>query len=98
MSDKDYYKDYSETTHERIQRSIDSNVWITQNWPSSSLYLWTQYTKDLTKVNDETVQRLPELGYKIVENRLYELPLFYSLNSSTTNFWRKPEKQGKELI
>ncbi len=88
VSDKSYYKDYSETTYERIQRSTDSNVWITQNWPSSSLYLWTQYTKDLTKVNDETVQRLPELGYKIVENRLYELPIFYSLNSAATNFER----------
>ena len=97
VSDKDYYKDYSETIRERIQRSIDSNIWITQNWPSSSLYLWTQYTKDLTKANDETVQRLPELGYKIVENRLYELPVFYSLNSSATNFWRETGKTGQRI-
>ncbi|MBI5180379.1 MAG: LPS-assembly protein LptD [Nitrospirae bacterium] len=97
VSDKSYYKDYSETTYERIQRSTDSNVWITQNWPSSSLYLWTQYTKDLTKVNDETVQRLPELGYKIVENRLYELPLFYSLNSTATNFERDIGKTGQRI-
>ncbi len=97
VSDKSYYKDYSETTYERIQRSTDSNVWITQNWPSSSLYLWAQYTKDLTKVNDETVQRLPELGYKIVENRLYELPLFYSLNSTAANFERDAGITGQRI-
>ena len=97
VNDKDYYKDYSETTYERIQRSTDSNIWITQNWASSSLYLWTQYTKDLTKVNDETVQRLPELGYKIVENRLYELPIFYSLNSTATNFERDAGITGQRI-
>lgn len=97
VSDKSYYKDYSETTYERIQRSTDSNVWITQNWSSSSLYLWTQYTKDLTKVNDETVQRLPEIGYKIIENRLYELPLFYSLNSTAVNFERDAGITGQRI-
>ncbi len=97
VSDKSYYKDYSETTYERIQRSTDSNVWITQNWASSSLYLWAQYTKDLTKINDETVQRLPELGYKIVENRLYELPIFYSLNSAAINFERDAGITGQRI-
>lgn len=97
LSDKDYYKDYSETTYERIQRSIDSNVYLTQNWPNSSLYLWTQFTKDLTKVNDETVQRLPELGYKIIEKRLDELPLFYSLNSTATNFERDAGITGQRF-
>ncbi|MBI5181997.1 MAG: LPS-assembly protein LptD [Nitrospirae bacterium] len=97
LSDRNYYKEYSETLSEKIQRSIDSNAYITQSWPTSSLYLWTQFTKDLTKENDETIQKLPELGYKMVEQRLFDLPVFYSLDSTAANFWSDAAQKGQRI-
>jgi LPS-assembly protein len=90
LSDKNFFRDLTDTTLERTQRALDSNIWLTDRLGWGRAYLFGQYTEDLdpTQNNDFVVQRLPEAGFNVVKKQLLGQPLYFSLDSAATNFYK----------
>lgn len=83
----DTFRQLSVITEERTLLSIESNLIVAQRWQNAYLYALARYTKDLTGDNSRTIHRLPEIGYRLREYRLANLPIFASLDLTTVNFW-----------
>jgi LPS-assembly protein len=89
LSDRRYFKDLTETALERTQRSIDSNLFITDKYDWGRTYLFAQYTEALDLNNDVTVQRLPEAGFNIIKKQLNGLPVYLDVDGSADYFYKK---------
>lgn len=98
LSDSQFYRDLTDTTMERTQRSIDSNVFLTNRWDWGRAYLFSQYTRSLGSINNEfIVQRLPEAGFNILKKQLAGLPLYLDLDSSASYFYKVKGVSGGRL-
>jgi LPS-assembly protein len=65
VSDENYYRDLEKRLELRARPYTDSNAFYVERWNTASLYLLGQYSTDLTRPNDQTLQKLPELRYVI---------------------------------
>lgn len=83
----DTFRQLSVVTEERSLLSLESNLIIAQRWPNAYLYALARYTKDLTGDNSRTIHRLPEIGYRLREYQLADMPLFASLDLTADSFW-----------
>jgi LPS-assembly protein len=97
LSEPIYYQRFSTMTEERIQRGLESNVELSQDWSASRLYVRGQYKQNLVQSNADTLQRLPEIGYNITTYKFGELPIYFGLESTDVNFWRKVGQEGQRL-
>jgi LPS-assembly protein len=96
LSDKAFFRDLTDTTRERTQRALDSNIWLTDRLDWGRAYLFGQYTEELdpTQNNDAVVQRLPEAGFNVVKKQLLGQPFYFSLDSAATNFYKVKSVSG----
>lgn len=92
-----YYQRFGILTEERIQRGLESNLLLTQNWKTSRLYILGQWRQDLTQSPVKPLHKLPEIGYILPNYRLMDLPLYFSLESTAINFWREEGVRGQRL-
>lgn len=97
QKERNYYREFSDTTEQRIQRYTESNVFVTQSFSNSTLVGLIQYKYDLTKDNKTTLQRLPEIRYNVNRTRIADTPWFYYFDSSATRFYREEGIDGKRL-
>lgn len=97
LSEPTYYQRFSTVTAERIQRSLESNLLLSQKWLTSRLYILGQYRQDLTQSNAETLQRLPEIGYVLTNYKFWDLPVYFGFESTAINYWRKTGTKGQRL-
>jgi lipopolysaccharide assembly outer membrane protein LptD (OstA) len=70
VSDERYFYDLDRDLENRSRPYLDSNAFYVERWNTASLYLMGQYSTDLTRTNEKTVQRLPELRYTIYDETL----------------------------
>jgi LPS-assembly protein len=96
VSDNQYIRDYDEDLPEgakidsRSLRLLRSVLFGGKNWDRYSLLMNTAVFDDLSKEsNDETIQKLPQIGFFAHPQSLWKTPLFYDLTSSYNNFWRE---------
>lgn len=82
-------RELSESTADRIRRSIESNVFVTGRWTKHHLLVLGRYVQDLELPNDLTIQRLPEAGYSLMDLRLGRLPLFVTFDAAAVNFYQE---------
>jgi LPS-assembly protein len=87
LNSVDTFRQLSEITEERTLLSLESNLVIAQRWPNAYLYALARYTKDLTGDNSRTIHRLPEIGYRLREYRVADLPIFASLDLTADHLW-----------
>lgn len=85
VSDFTYFRELEDKLELRSRPFLDSNVFYVERWDSASLYLMGQYSTDLTKPNEKTVQKLPELRYTIYPERVFG-PLYLGFEGSAVNF------------
>lgn len=90
VSDESYYHDLERKLENRSKPYLDSNAFYVERWDTASLYLMGQYSIDLTRTNEKTVQKLPELRYTIVDATVADL-LHLSFDSSAVNFTRQTD-------
>lgn len=96
VSDIRYVRDFDEDLPEEVKidsrskRQLRSNLFGGKNWDQFSFLVDFAVFRDLMKVsNDETVQKLPQIGFFAHPQPLFNSPLFYEIASSYTNFWRE---------
>ena len=97
LSEPAYYQRFSTVTEERVQRALESNFLLSQNWQTSRLYILNQYRQDLTQSNAGTLQKLPEAGYVLTNYKVGKLPLYFTHETTAINFWRKEGMTGQRL-
>jgi len=87
VSDPHYYYDLEKDLETRSKPYIDSNAFYVERWNTAALYLLGQYSTDLTKSNENTIQKIPELRYTVFQENL-GIPLHLNFDGSATNFYQ----------
>lgn len=83
-------RDLSNQTAARAQQNIESNLSLTYLGELSYAYLLARYTQDLTQAsNNNTFQRLPEIGFSLIEYQPGKSPFYFNFDSTAVNFWSK---------
>lgn len=78
----------SDRTSDRAQQNIESNLSLTYQGDQTYSYFLARYTQDLTRdSNTSTPQRLPEIGFSLLEYRLGDSPLHLNIDTTAVNFW-----------
>jgi len=87
VNENDNFRDLSDQTSTRALQNIESNFFLTYEGEASFAYLLARYTQDLSsQSNDSTPQRLPELGYNLIDYRLSKSPLRLNIESTAVHF------------
>ncbi len=82
------FTELSDNTLDRARQNIESNLSLTYRGNMSYAYLLARYTQDLTQSsNDATPQRLPEIGYSLIEYHPWNAPFYLNLDTTAVNFW-----------
>ncbi len=78
----------SDRTSDRAQQNIESNLSLTYQGDQTYAYFLARYTQDLTQDNNSsTPQRLPEVGFSLLEYQLGNTPLYLNIDTTAVNFW-----------
>ena len=96
VSDREYHRDFDEDLSElakidsRSAGHLRSNLFGGKNWDRFSFLTDAVVYQDLTKPSDdETIQRLPQVGFYAHPQPLFRTPLFFDITSSYNHFWRE---------
>ncbi len=90
INQRNNFLELSEQTSERAQQNLESNLFVAYRGDLFLAYALARYTLDLTTPNNNnTLQRLPELGMSLIEYRLGASPLYLNFDGSAVNFWRE---------
>ncbi len=85
VSDENYFHDLEKRLESRARPYVDSNAFYVERWNTASLYLLGQYATDLTRPNDQTLQKLPELRYTIFGETVGPR-MYFRFEGSAANF------------
>jgi LPS-assembly protein len=88
VSDENYFYDLDKKLENKSLPYLDSNAFYVERWNTASLYLTGQYSIDLTRTNEKTVQKLPELRYTIYDEALAG-PFHLNFDGSAVNFTKQ---------
>ena len=96
VSDNRYIRDFKEDLPEGAKidsssrRQLRSVLFGGKNWDQYSLLINTAVFDDLSKEsNDETIQKLPRVGFFAHPQSLWKTPLFFDVTSTYDHFWRE---------
>jgi LPS-assembly protein len=96
VSDHQYLRDFYEDLpvgsriDSRSSSLLRSYLFGGKDWDKFSLLAQAAVYDDLTQTsNDETVQKLPQVSFYAHPQSLFNMPLFFDLTSSYTNFYRE---------
>ncbi len=92
-----FFEEFGEVAEEYNRNMTVSTLMLRRNWQKLNLVAHARYIKDLDTDNDETLQRLPELGLGLIRYRLGDTPFYASVESYATNFWREEGADGERL-
>jgi LPS-assembly protein len=96
--DRDFYKDFGEATGDYNRQYLESSAFLTKQWNRYSLTTEMRFTQDLyADSNSATLQKLPILTFTGIRQQLLNTPLYFSLDSTMTNFYRDKGEQGQRL-
>ncbi len=96
VSDEGYFYDLEKKLENKSKPYLDSNAFYVERWNTSSLYLAGQYSIDLTRTNEDTVQKLPELRYTIYDETLAG-PIHLSFEGSAANITKQEEGGARRV-
>ena len=97
LSDRQYFKDYGLTYADRASEQAVSFVSLTHNWERFSLFGEGRHTVDLRRDDKTTLQSYPSVNFAGISQRIFSSPLYYSFNSTVSNFWREEGTKGQLL-
>jgi len=76
----------------------ESALYVDQRGESTQLSLDVRYWDQTDKSIDEfTLQRLPAVAFNVVPSRIDGLPLYYTLESSWVDYWRREGDTGNRV-
>lgn len=97
FSDKGFYRNLAESTVDRTLRSVDSNLFVTDNPGDWGGYMFSQYTRALNVDSDIVVQRLPDVGFVVPKKQLSGSPFYLDTSGSAAYFAREEGVAGARV-
>lgn len=97
-TDRLFLSDYAEKSGDYNRQSNDSTVNFLKTWQNYAVTANLRYTQDYYATsNNSTLQTLPEIGLAAVRQQIFSSPLYFDLDSSTTNFYRESGVRGQRF-
>ena len=93
----EFFEDFGESADEYNRDHTVSTLLVQRNWEKLNLTGHARYIKDLEEDNDDTLQRLPELGIDVPLFQLDTVPLYTRTELRATNFERDAGEEGQRL-
>ena len=84
---KDLFTELSYSTAERSQLGLESFASLSYRLDHQFMYLSMQYTQNLVSSTQQSLQRLPEIGYRLIDARLGALPLYAGMVATAVHFY-----------
>lgn len=98
ISDSTYLKDYSVTNGVYNAQILDSSISMTKNWHNYSLAGEFRYVDDLVAPsNTTTLEKLPEINFTAIRQKMPGIPLYLGLDSSFVNYYRDSDIRGQRI-
>ncbi|ABA87998.1 lipopolysaccharide biogenesis outer membrane protein LptD, putative [Syntrophotalea carbinolica DSM 2380] len=101
VSSRNYFSDFGEVAGEYNRSRAESVVALSRHWGNNNLAGQFKYIRQLNQDDDEpsvdddqTLQRLPEVRFNMLRQRLGYSPFYFRLDSSGTYLW---QKKGAEV-
>jgi LPS-assembly protein len=79
----------SENVLQRVATFQESQAYLTKRSDNQVLYGLGRYSQNLSFSDKTTLQTLPEVGYSLLPARLWNLPLYGSMDSAFDSFYRQ---------
>jgi len=95
--DQEFFDEFGESADQYNRDLTVSTVILQRNWEKLNLVGFGRYIKDLEGDNDESLQRLPELGLGLSRYRVGDTPLYLGLENYATRFQRDEGLDGERL-
>ena len=96
-TDQDFFRDFGDVSGDYNRQLLETNLFFTKNGEFWSLTPQLKYIYDLTAPNNTgTLQQFPTITFTGIKRPLLD-PLFFSLDSDFTNFYRETGLQGQRL-
>jgi LPS-assembly protein len=92
-----FFEEFGDAAEDYNRDKTVSTLILQRNWQKLNLVGYARYIKDLETDNDETLQRLPELGLNLARYRLGDTPFYVDLESYATRFQRDSGVDGERL-
>ena len=98
VSSRDYFADFGDVASEYNKDRTESVVSLRRGWDRVNLSGQFKYVQDLQQPNNSlTLQRLPEIKLDVLRHRFGPTPFYYSLDATSTYFWRDQSYRGERL-
>ena len=98
VSSRDYFAKFGNVASEYSKDRTESVVSLRRAWDRINLSGQLKYVQDLQQPNNNlTLQRLPEIKLNVLRHRVQGTPFYYSLDATSTYFWRKQGFRGERL-
>ncbi|MDH3998893.1 MAG: LPS assembly protein LptD [Desulfuromonadales bacterium] len=97
VNDELFFDEFGEVAEDYNRDKTVSTVRLQRNWGKLNFTGHGRYIKDLEKRNNETLQKMPELGLGLSRYRLGETPLYLGLESAVTSFVRDKGEDGDRV-
>jgi LPS-assembly protein len=98
ISDRTYLQDYSVTNGVYNAQILDSSISLTKNWQNYSLAGEFRYADDLIAPNNTTtLEKLPEISFTAIRQKMPGIPLYLALDSTFANFYRDSDIRGQRI-
>ncbi len=98
VSDNEYFVDFGKDPARRALQSTESNLSLSKSWSSYSLVARLRYFTNLMESgNSTTLQELPRVAFTGTGQKIPYTPLYFSMESSAVNFYRKTGIDGGRL-
>jgi LPS-assembly protein len=94
VSKRDYFSRFGEVAGEYNRDKAESLVAASRHWGKNNLAGQIKYVKDLEKSNDLTLQRLPEVKYAMIRQRIGDTPVYYRVDSTAAYLY---QDQGQKV-
>ncbi len=89
LTDRTILQNLSNSGTLRALPSQESHLNINQKVPYGNLYLEGQFLQPVGVGGKSTFQRLPEIGYRVLDVSPFSSPLFFGLDATFVNFARE---------
>jgi len=98
ISDRTFFLDFTEENGLYNRQILDSSASLTKNWQNYSLAGEFRYVNDLVaSTNQTTLEKLPEINFTAVRQKVPGIPLYLALDSSFVNFYRDNDMRGQRI-
>lgn len=94
-NDRLLFEDFGEVAEDYNREQTLATVIAQRNWSKFNLAGHLRYLQDLENDDDRTLQKLPELSATVPRYRLWQTPLYFSLESYATHYESEDAAEGE---